>query len=181
MAFYLITGGAGFIGSNLCKRLVEKGNRVRIIDNFSSGRLENIRPIINDIEVFKEDIRNLDALRVAVKGVDFILHHAAIASVQKSIKNPVVTNQTNIEGMLNVLTTAKDEGVKRVIFASSSSVYGDREGALKKETMLPDPLSPYAATKLIAELYAKNFYYSYGLETVSLRYFNVFGPNQDPK
>lgn len=181
MAFYLVTGGAGFIGSNLSEYLLKNGHKVRILDDFSSGKLENIADFKEDIEIIEGDIRVLDTVKKSAKGVDYVLHHAALASVPGSIKNPVDTNQINVEGTLNVLVASRDAGVKRVVFASSSSVYGDGEELPKNETIMPNPLSPYAVTKLVGELYAKEFYNSYRLETVSLRYFNVFGPRQNPK
>jgi UDP-glucose 4-epimerase len=181
MAFYLVTGGAGFIGSNLSEYLLKNGHKVRILDDFSSGKLENIAEFAQHIEIMEGDVRDLDTVKKSAKGVDYVLHHAALASVPGSIKNPVDTNQINVEGTLNVLVAARDAGVKRVVFASSSSVYGDGEDRPRNEAIMPNPLSPYAVTKLVGELYAKEFYNSYGLETVSLRYFNVFGPKQNPK
>lgn len=180
MAFYLVTGGAGFIGSNLSEELLKRGHKVRIIDNFSTGKEENIRDFINDIHLVKGDIRNLDTVRVAVKGIDFCLHQAALPSVPRSVSAPISSNQTNVDGTLNVLVAARDEGVKRVVLAASSSAYGNTDVLPKVETMTPDPLSPYAVTKYTSELYAKLFYFLYGLETICLRYFNIFGPKQDP-
>ena len=180
MAFYLVTGGAGFIGSNLSEELLKRGHKVRIIDNFSTGKEENIRDFLNDIHLVKGDIRNLDTVRGAVKGIDFCLHQAALPSVPRSVSDPISSNETNVNGTLNVLVSARDEGVKRVVLAASSSAYGNTDVLPKVETMTPDPLSPYAVTKYTGELYAKIFYFLYGLETICLRYFNIFGPKQDP-
>lgn len=178
--FYLVTGGAGFIGTNLCEELLKRGHKVRIIDNLSTGREENIEGIINDIELVKGDIRELNTIKKAAHGVDYILHQAALPSVPRSVADPIESNNVNIDGTLNVLAAARDEGVKRVVLASSSSVYGNNEILPKIETMVTKPLSPYAITKYAGELYAKVFYDIYGLETVSLRYFNIFGLKQDP-
>ncbi|MGE5328035.1 MAG: SDR family oxidoreductase [Deltaproteobacteria bacterium] len=178
--FYLVTGGAGFIGSNLSEELLKRGNRVRIIDNLSTGKEENLSGFISDVEFMNGDIRDLDAVKKAVIGVDCILHQAALPSVPRSVAEPIESNKTNIDGTLNVLIAARDEGVKRVVMASSSSVYGNSETLPKTETMVPNPLSPYAITKYTGERYAKVFYDIYGLETVALRYFNIFGPKQDP-
>ena len=180
MAFYLITGGAGFIGSNLCEELLKRGNKVRIIDDFSTGKEENIQDFLSDIDVVRGDIRDIETVRTALKGVDYVSHQAAISSVPLSIKDPVLNNQVNIDGALNVLVAARDEGVKRVVLASSAAVYGNSEVLPKVETMVPEPISPYAVSKHVGEQYAKLFYELYGLETVCLRYFNVFGPKQDP-
>ena len=180
MAFYLITGGAGFIGSNLCEELLRRGNKVRIIDDFSTGKEENIQDFLNDIEVVRGDIRDIETVREAMKGVEYVSHQAALSSVPMSIKDPVLNNQVNIDGTLNVLVAARDEGVKRVVIASSAAVYGNGEVLPKVETMVPEPISPYAVSKHVGEQYAKLFYELYGLETVCLRYFNVFGPKQDP-
>lgn len=180
MAFYLITGGAGFIGSSLCEKLLEKGHKVRIIDNFFIGKEENISCFKNDIEIIRGDIRNSEEIRQAVKGVDYVMHMAALSSVAESIEDPTGTGDVNIDGTLNVLLAARDEGVKRVVLASSAAVYGDSEAALKIETMPTEPISPYAVSKCVGELYAKVFCNLYNIETVCLRYFNVFGPKQDP-
>ncbi|MFH1097888.1 MAG: SDR family oxidoreductase [Candidatus Desantisbacteria bacterium] len=180
MARYLITGGAGFIGSNIAARLVKDKEQVRIIDNFSTGKRENIAEFLNGIEVVEADIFNLDAVREAVKGVDFVFHEAALPSVARSVADPIRANEVNITGTLNILVASRDAGVKRVVYASSSSAYGDTPTLPKKEDMKTSPLSPYAVTKLTGEEYCKVFYSLYGLETVALRYFNVFGPNQDP-
>ena len=178
--FYLVTGGAGFIGSNLSEKLLNMGHKVRIIDDLSTGREENIKGFFSDIEFVNGDIRDLQTVKKAAQGVDYILHQAALPSVPRSVANPIETNNANIEGTLNVLVAARDEGVKRVVLASSSSVYGNNEALPKIETMVTKPLSPYAITKHAGELYANVFYDIYGLETVSLRYFNIFGPKQDP-
>lgn len=178
--FYLVTGGAGFIGSNLSGELLKRGHKVRIIDDLSTGNKKNIESFIDDIELVNGDIRDLNIVKKAVLGVDCILHQAALPSVPRSVEKPIETGAVNIDGTLNVLAAARDEGVKRVVLASSSSVYGNSEVLPKTEAMRPNPLSPYAVTKYAGELYAKVFYDIYGLETVSLRYFNVFGPKQDP-
>ena len=177
---YLITGGAGFIGSNIAEKLVEKGEDVRILDNFSTGRRENIAPLLDKIELIEGDIRDLPTVKEAVKGIDYILHQGAIPSVPRSIASPIESNEANANGTLNLLVAARDEGVKRVVYASSSSVYGDTPELPKKEDMRPNPLSPYAVAKLAGEYYCQVFFKIYGLETVCLRYFNVFGPRQDP-
>jgi UDP-glucose 4-epimerase len=180
MSFYLITGGAGFIGSNIAHELVRRGEKVRIVDNFITGKEENIDDIINDIELIAADIRDLRSMRRAMKGVDFVLHHAALPSVARSVSDPIDSNEVNVNGTLNLLVAARDEGVKRFVFAASSSAYGDTPVLPKREDMSPDPLSPYAISKLIGERYCRVFHNIYNLETVSLRYFNVFGPRQDP-
>ena len=180
MASYLVTGGAGFIGSNLVEELIKRGEKVRVIDNFSTGKKENIEEFLPEIELVQGDIRNLDTVREAVEGIDFVLHEAALTSVARSIEHPLATTETNIEGTLNVLVVARDAKVKRVIYVSSSSVYGNAPTLPKREEMIPDPLSPYAVSKLSGEYYCQVFYRIYGLESVILRYFNVFGPRQDP-
>ncbi len=176
----LVTGGAGFIGSNLVKVLLRRGHKVRILDNLSTGRRENIDEFIDDVEFIEGDIRSYHIVHRAVESVDYILHQAALPSVPRSISDPITTNEVNINGTLHILTLALEQGVKRVVAASSSSIYGDSETLPKHEGLRPDPLSPYAVSKLAGEKYCLNFYNIYGLETVSLRYFNVFGPNQDP-
>ncbi|MGE5328469.1 MAG: SDR family oxidoreductase [Deltaproteobacteria bacterium] len=181
MSLYLITGGAGFIGSNLSEELIRCGHRVRVFDNFSSGSEENLKDILSDIELINGDVRDKEAVEKAVKGVDFVLHQAAIASVQASIRDPIQSNEVILGGTLNVLCAARDSGVKRVVLASSAAVYGSSEILPKKENMCMQALSPYAASKLAGETYAGIFNKLYGLETVCLRYFNVFGPRQDPK
>ncbi len=180
MATFVVTGGGGFIGSNIVEALVQKGETVRVVDNFSTGRRENLSGIRRDIELLETDIRALPGLEHAFKGADYILHQAALPSVPRSIADPVTTNEVNVTGSLNVLVAARDAGVRRVVFASSSSVYGNTAELPKKEAMTPAPLSPYAVSKLTAELYAGVFHRLYGLEVVILRYFNVFGKHQDP-
>ncbi|MCK5513012.1 MAG: SDR family oxidoreductase [Deltaproteobacteria bacterium] len=174
-----MTGGAGFIGSHIVGRLVEEGETVKVLDNLSTGKKENIDPY-KDITFIQGDILDEEKVSEAVKGVDYICHIAALPSVARSVKDPVSTNDINIKGTLNILMAARDAGVKRVVFASSSSVYGDTDVLPKSESMLPQPLSPYATSKLTGEHYCRNFWVNYGLKTVSLRFFNVFGPRQDP-
>jgi UDP-glucose 4-epimerase len=180
---YIVTGGAGFIGSHIAEILVKRGDEVTIIDNFFSGKKENIIPfLIGKKSVFIEgSITNLPLLKRCFSGADGIFHQAAIASVPRSIKNPAATNEANVTGTLNVLIAARDCGIKKVVFASSSSVYGDTPTLPKHEDMKPAPLSPYAVSKLAGEHYLQVFHHVYGLHTISLRYFNVFGPRQDPK
>ncbi|MBI2363815.1 MAG: NAD-dependent epimerase/dehydratase family protein [Deltaproteobacteria bacterium] len=176
---YLITGGAGFIGSHIGEKLVAMGERVRVLDNFSSGKRANLAGLEDKIEVIAGDILDLDAFKRAAKGASVIFHQAALRSVPFSVENPTLVNRVNVEGTLNVLTAARDAGVKRVVYASSSSAYGRGSMQPKKETDTPGPISPYAVSKLAGEYYCKVFSELYGLETVSLRYFNVFGPRQD--
>ena len=180
MAFYLVTGGAGFIGSNIVHELVKRGERVRVIDNFSTGKRENIAGVLDRIELLEGDLRNPDDVRAAVSGIDYILHQAALPSVPRSIRDPIASNESNVSGTVNLLTAAKDASVKRLVFASSSSVYGDTPTLPKTEDMPPNPRSPYAASKAAGEYYCRVFFEVYGLETVILRYFNIFGPRQDP-
>lgn len=180
MATFVVTGGGGFIGSNIVEALVHKGEAVRVVDNFSTGRRENLSGVRKDIELIETDIRALPGLERAFKGTDYVLHQAALPSVPRSIADPVTTNEVNVAGSLNVLVAARNAGVRRVVVASSSSVYGNTVELPKKEAMTPSPLSPYAVSKLTAELYAGVFYRLYGLEVVILRYFNVFGKHQDP-
>lgn len=177
---YLVTGGAGFIGSHIVEALVTKGKRVRVIDNLSTGKRENLQHLMNEIEFIEGDLRDQEASARAVKGVDFVMHQAAIPSVPRSIKEPKNTTENNLNATLHLLLAARDAGVKRVVYASSSSVYGDSPALPKSEDFSPAPLSPYAASKLAGEYYCRVFSQVYGLETVSLRYFNVFGPRQDP-
>jgi len=179
VARFLVTGGAGFIGSNLARALVARGDRVRVFDTFLTGRRENLADL-PDVEVVEGDVRDLDELRAAMRGVDRVLHQAAVPSVARSLKDPVASNEANVGGTLNVLIAARDAGVKRVVCASSSSVYGDTPTLPKVETMAPSPLSPYAVSKLSGEYYSSVFTRLFGVEAVSLRYFNVFGPRQDP-
>ncbi len=181
MASYLVTGGAGFIGSNIVHELVKRGEHVRVLDNLSTGRPENLRGILDKIEFIEGDICDENTVRRAVYGVDYVLHQAALPSVQRSVNDPIASNRVNVNGTLNLLMAAKEEKVKRFVIASSSSVYGDTPVLPKVEDMPINPLSPYATSKLAAEKYAMNFYKLYGLPTVALRYFNVFGPRQNPK
>jgi nucleoside-diphosphate-sugar epimerase len=180
MARYLVTGGAGFIGSHIVEELLKRGEEVRIIDNLSTGKIDNIKDFLSEVEFLEADLRDINKVREAVEGVDHILHQAAIPSVPRSIIDPISSNSTNVDGTLNLLIAAKEAKIKRVVIASSSSVYGDSQILPKSEELTPNPLSPYAVTKLVEELYARVFYQIYRLETVSLRYFNVFGPRQDP-
>lgn len=180
MSFYLVTGGGGFIGSNIVEELLKRGEKVRVLDNFSTGKRDNLLPFQDQVELVEGDIRSYHIVRAAVEGVDFILHQAALPSVPRSINDPLTTNEVNVVGTLNILNAAKDVGVKRIVYASSSSIYGDLETMPKTEDMLPKPLSPYAVSKLAGEKYCQVFTQLYGLETVALRYFNVFGPRQDP-
>lgn len=177
----LVTGGAGFIGSALVRGLLKEEKHVRVIDNLSTGNLSNLEDILDRIEFMERDIRDLDEVQEACKGINYVFHQAAIPSVPRSIENPIEFNQSNVDGTLNVLVAARDKGVKRVIYAGSSSVYGDAPALPKKEEMKPNPLSPYALTKLAGEYYCKVFSEVYGLETVTTRYFNVFGPRQNPE
>jgi len=177
---YLVTGGAGFIGSNIVEKLVQRGERVRVLDNLSSGKLQNLEGVMSEIEFIEGDIRDFWTTLDAVDGCDFVLHQAALPSVPRSVKNPQTTNAVNIDGTLNVLEAARRTQVKKVVFASSSSVYGDSMELPKHEDMTPNPLSPYAVTKLTGEHYMKVYWELYRLPTVSLRYFNIFGPRQDP-
>jgi nucleoside-diphosphate-sugar epimerase len=180
MAKYLITGIAGFIGSALARALLERGEQVRGIDNLSTGKRENIAEIEKQIDFREADILDPGALASACTGVDYVLHQAALPSVPKSVADPYGCNRACVDGTVNVLIAARDAGVKRLVYAASSSAYGETPTLPKREDMLPDPISPYAVAKLTGELYLKAFYRCYGLETVSLRYFNVFGPRQDP-
>jgi len=180
MAKYLVTGIAGFIGSSLARALLDRGEEVRGVDNFSTGRWENIADIGEAIDFREADVLDMEAMRDACAGVDFVLHQAAIPSVPKSVADPWSSNQANIDGTLNILIAARDAKVKRVVYAASSSAYGDQPTLPKHEEMTPDPISPYAVSKLAGEMYMKSFYRCYGLETVCLRYFNIFGPRQDP-
>jgi nucleoside-diphosphate-sugar epimerase len=180
MATYLITGVAGFIGSTLARALLARGGQVRGLDNFSTGKRENLAEVLGQIQLHEVDLLDLDALHAACHGVDYVLHQAAIPSVPRSVKDPLGNNRANVDGTLNLLVAARDAKVKRVIYAASSSAYGDTPTLPKQEDMPPNPISPYAAAKLASEYYMTSFYRCYGLETVSLRYFNVFGPRQDP-
>jgi UDP-glucose 4-epimerase len=178
MAIYLITGVAGFIGSALAKQLLVNGHAVRGIDNCTTGSLDNLADCLDDIDFYPGDIRDAATMKRACTGVDFVLHQAAMASVPQSIELPLETHDCNVNGTLNVLLASRDAGVKRVVYAASSSAYGDQSDLVKHEEMCPRPLSPYAAQKLAGEHYMHSFYTVYGLETVCLRYFNIFGPRQ---
>ena len=180
MSLNLITGIGGFIGSSIARALLSRGEQVRGIDNFSTGKRDNIEEILDRIDFREADILDLDAMRNACAGVDFVFHEAAIPSVPKSVLDPLGSNRANIDGTVNVLVAARDAKVKRVIYAASSSAYGDTPTLPKHEAMRPDPISPYAVAKLASEHYMITFYRCYGLETVCLRYFNIFGPRQDP-
>jgi nucleoside-diphosphate-sugar epimerase len=177
---YLVTGGAGFIGSHIAEALVKRGDRVRVLDNLMTGKRENLAHLEGKLEFIEADIREADAARKAMEGVSIVFHEAAVPSVPRSVAEPQLNHEANVNGTFNVLMAARDAGVKRVVFAASSSAYGDTEVLPKVETMMPNPLSPYAAAKLVGELYCQTFTRVYGLETVALRYFNVFGPRQDP-
>ncbi len=180
MARYLITGIAGFIGSTLAGELLKRGEKVRGVDNFSTGNKENLAELSGEIDFGEADLLDLDAMKLACSGVDYVLHQAAIPSVPKSVLDPIGSNRTNVDGTVNLLVAARDAKVKRVVYAASSSAYGDTPTLPKHEDMTPDPISPYAVAKLTGEHYMTSFYRCYGLETVSLRYFNIFGPRQDP-
>jgi len=180
MALYLVTGAAGFIGSALVHALLECGDQVRGLDNFETGRRENLQGVFAQIDFREADLLDFQAVQSACQEVDYVLHQAAIPSVPKSIADPARSNRVNVEGTVNVLIAARDAGVKRVVYAASSSAYGDTPTLPKREDMTPLPLSPYAVAKLTGEMYLKVFHGVYGLPTVSLRYFNIFGPRQDP-
>ncbi len=180
MAKYLVTGGAGFIGSNIVEELVRRKQKVVVLDNFITGRMENLKPFLNKIKLVKGDIRSRRDLNKALVGVDYVIHQAALRSVPKSVDDPFTTNDINISGTLNLLVASRDHKVKRVVYASSSSAYGDAKQFPQRETDLPGPISPYGVAKLAAEQYCVVFAKTFGLETVSLRYFNVFGPRQNP-
>ncbi|NUO18041.1 SDR family oxidoreductase [bacterium] len=177
---YLVTGGAGFIGSNIVEKLLTRGDSVRVFDNLSTGKRENLAPFLNDIEFIEGDLRDEAAVRNATAGCDYVLHQGALGSVPRSIADPVTTNEVNIRGTLNALMAARDAGVKRFVAASSSSVYGNTPTLPKVESMTMLPRSPYAVSKLATEKYCQAFHAVYGLETIALRYFNIFGPKQDP-
>ena len=177
-----ITGGAGFIGSNLCEYFIEKEYKVVCLDNFATGHLHNLNSVINNPNfiLIEGDIRNIADCQKAVHGADYVLHQAALGSVPRSIKDPITTNDVNVSGFLNMLIAARDAKVKRFVYAASSSTYGDSQGLPKVEDVIGKPLSPYAITKYVNELYAEIFSKTYGIETIGLRYFNVFGRKQDP-
>ena len=178
----LVTGGAGFIGSNLCKDLLRHNNRVICLDNFSTGKKENIAPFLSDknFTLITGDIRNLEDCREAVEGVEIVLQQAALGSVPRSLNDPITTNDVNVSGFLNMLLASRDAKVRRFVYAASSSTYGDSTALPKTEDVIGKPLSPYAVTKYVNELYAHVFSLNYGMEVIGLRYFNVYGPNQDP-
>ena len=180
MALYLVTGIGGFIGSALARALLVRGEQVRGVDNFATGRRENIAEILDRMDFREADILDLEAMKKACSGVDYVLHQAAIPSVPKSVLDPLGSNRANVDGTVNVLVAARDAKVKRMVYAASSSAYGDTPTLPKREGMTPRPISPYAVAKLAGEHYMTSFYRCYGLETVSLRYFNIFGPRQDP-
>lgn len=180
MAKYLVTGGAGFIGSHITEELVKRGESVRVLDNFLTGKKENLASFLTNIDLIEGDIRDYSQCQKAVKGIDYVLHQAALPSVPRSVSDPITSNEINIIGTLNMLTTSKDEGIKSFVFASSSAVYGDDERLPKKEGNEGSPLSPYALGKLTGEHYCRIFSQLYGFNTISLRYFNIFGPRQDP-
>ena len=180
MSTYLVTGGAGFIGSNIIDELVRRGQTVRALDNLATGYIENLSLVRQKIQWHEADIRNLESIRPDFDGVDYVIHLAALPSVPRSVADPLTSNAVNIDGTLNVLLAARDAGARRVVFAASSSAYGDHPALPRVETQEARPLSPYALTKLTGEYYCKIFTHVYGLETVALRYFNIFGPRQSP-
>jgi nucleoside-diphosphate-sugar epimerase len=177
----LVTGGGGFIGSHLVERLVQDGHRVRVIDNFTTGNRRNLAPVLDDVELVEGDLQSYERAHTAVRDCEIVLHQAAMPSVPRSVQDPLTSNASNVIGTLNVLLAARDAGVRRVVFASSSSVYGAVAGLPKAEDLPALPISPYAVAKLAGEGYCRSFTEVYGLETVALRYFNVFGPGQDPQ
>jgi len=179
MANYLVTGGAGFIGSHLAEELVRRGERVRVVDNLATGKRQNLAHVPS-VEFIEGDLADLEVARRAVTGIDYVLHQAAIPSVPRSVEDPITSNRANVDASLNILVAARDAGVKRLVYAGSSSAYGNTPTLPKIETMATAPLSPYALQKLVAEQYCQMFTTLYGLETVTIRYFNVFGPRQDP-
>jgi UDP-glucose 4-epimerase len=181
MATHLVTGGAGFIGSHIATALVERGDTVRVLDNFSTGFRRNLEHLRGRVEIIDADVVNFKAVQMACEGVDVVFHQAALASVPRSVAAPLESNAACVTGTVTVLDAAHREGVRRVVYAASSSAYGDQPFVSKRETDLPAPLSPYAAAKLAGELYCQAFHSTYGIETVAIRYFNVFGPRQDPK
>jgi len=180
MARFLVTGGAGFIGSNLVRHLLTAGEHVRVIDDLSTGRQDNLADILSDIELLRETVCDPESCRRAVEGVEYVLHQAALGSVPRSVKDPLVSNEANVTGTLNMLIAARDAGVRRFVCAGSSSVYGDTQVLPKVETMAPNPISPYGVTKVTKGHYCRIFSQIYGLPTVVLHYFNVYGPRQDP-
>lgn len=180
MRTFLVTGGAGFIGSHIAEALVRRGDRVRVLDNLVTGHLSNLDPIKSDVEFIEGDITNAEMVARAVKGVDCVFHEAALASVPRSVERPLDTNAACVTGTLTVLDQARKAGVRRLVYAASSSAYGDQPTSSKRESDLPSPISPYGAAKFAGELYCHAFTATYGFETVCIRYFNVFGPRQDP-
>ena len=176
----LVTGGGGFIGSHLAERLLNEGHEVRVLDNFATGRRENLLPFVDGIELVEGDMQSYERVHNAVRDCEVVLHLGALPSVPRSVQDPLTSNATNVTGTLNVLLAARDAGVRRVVYASSSSVYGANPELPKREDLAPMPISPYAVAKLAGEGYCRSFYEVWGLETVALRYFNVFGPRQDP-
>lgn len=180
MSKFMVTGGAGFIGGHICELLVSEGHEVVVFDNFSTGSMDNLASLTGKIEIVNGDIRDVSALNDAMHGIDFVMHHAAEISMTRSVEDPAWANAVNVDGTLNVLIAARDAGVKRLAMASSSAIYGDTGTRPQREDFLPNPLSPYGATKLCGEHYLSVFHQIYGLETVRLRYFNVFGPRQNP-
>ena len=176
----LVTGGGGFIGSNLTRALLERGDDVRILDNFSTGMRENLAGQEDDVEVVEGELRSYERVHNAVRGVEVVFHQGALPSVPRSVQDPLTTNAVNVEGTLNVLLAARDEGIRRIVFASSSSVYGDTPSLPQQESSAPNPIAPYGVAKLAAERYCSTFSRVYDIETVALRYFNVFGPRQNP-
>jgi UDP-N-acetylglucosamine/UDP-N-acetyl-alpha-D-glucosaminouronate 4-epimerase len=179
MSVYVVTGGGGFIGSHIVEELVRRKQTVKVVDNFSTGKRENVQPFASAVQVIEADLSNASDLTAMLQGADYVIHQAAIPSVPKSIIDPVKSHNANVDGTLRLLLAARDAGVRRMVYASSSSLYGDSPTLPKHEGMTPKPLSPYGAQKLFGEMYAQVFTRAYGLETVSLRYFNVFGPRQD--
>jgi len=177
---FLVTGGAGFIGSHIVRRIVKEGGKVRVVDNLSTGNRDRLKDVANLIEFIVDDIAEGSVCEAVVRGTEYVLHQAAVPSVQRSIKDPEGTNRANVTGTLNLLASSRKHAVRKFVYAASSSAYGDTEVLPKKEDMPPNPLSPYALQKFVGERYCKLYYDLYGLETVSLRYFNVFGPEQDP-
>ena len=180
MTSYLVTGGAGFIGSSIVEELLQRSERVRVLDNFSTGKRENLAPFLNHIELVEGDLRDAPAVRQATEDVDYVLHQAALPSVPRSIDDPLASHQVNATGTLNLLLAAREAGVRRVVYAASSSAYGDSPALPKQEDTSPNPKSPYAVSKLAGEYYCRNFEEIYEIPTVCLRYFNVYGPRQDP-
>jgi len=176
----LVTGGAGFVGSNLVRALLERGYDVVVLDSFATGRRENLEEVLADIDLHEGDLRSAEAVHAATAGAEVVFHQGALPSVPRSIEDPVTTNAVNVDGTMNVLLAARDVGVRRVVFASSSSIYGDAPGLPRHEEQRVSPIAPYGVAKLAAESYCRSFSLVYGLETVALRYFNVFGPRQDP-